>query len=50
VHLVCSGLVLYAARSEAEGEAAQAEGTAKVAAKRLAALTAAQASSRRAGP
>jgi hypothetical protein len=50
VHLVCSGLVLYAERSEAEGEAAQAEGSAKAAAKRRAVLAAAKPAVQRAGP
>jgi hypothetical protein len=43
-------LVLYAERSEAEGEAAQAEGSAKAAAKRLAVLAAAKPAVQRAGP
>jgi hypothetical protein len=50
VHLVCSDLVLYAGRGEAEGEDAQAEGSAKAAAKRLAVLAAAKPAVQRADP
>jgi hypothetical protein len=45
-----TGLVLYVERSEAKGEDAQAEGTAKAAAKRLAVLAAAEPAVQRAGP
>ena len=48
--VVCSDLVLYAGRGEAEGEDAQAEGSAKAAAKRLAVLAAAKPAVQRAGP
>jgi hypothetical protein len=43
-------LVLCAGRGEAEGEDAQAEGSAKAAAKRLAVLAAAKPAVQRAGP